>query len=144
MGPSEATAVVHKLLELFPGISQAECRFLESAIEKYPASSVTPVIGKYAEEAANFDRVKFLRLVRDEHSSRTPTQSPTRKWKQAKEEEKKKIDESLDKLPKRRLKELLDAIEKKRPDLRRMLRSDLLQTDIGRSLVYEELRTHEK
>jgi hypothetical protein len=140
MSPQDAIAVVNKIRELFGGISTTNCEFLERQLEKYLLSTVEIVVEDYAEGASIFDRAKFLTMVREEHARCAPTRSPTPLWKEAKDAETKTINESLSKLSKRRRDDLVKLISEKHPEVFKFLRSDPLKTDIGRSLVYAELK----
>jgi hypothetical protein len=141
MSPQDAIAFVNKIRELFSGISPTHCEFLERQLEKYVLSTAEIVLEEYAEGTSTFDRAKFLTMVREEHARCAPTRSPTPLWKEVKDAETKTIDESLSKLSKRRLDDLLKRIREKQPEVFEFFRSDPLKTDFGRSLVYAELKS---
>lgn len=140
MNPQDAIAVVNRIKGFFNGISQADRELLERLMERYPLSAVEAVLDGYAQGATTFDRAKFRMLVREEYARCAPTLSRTPQWKEIKEAETKIIGESLNRLSKRRMQELLNSVREKKPEVFQFMRSDPLQTDFGRALLYEELK----
>jgi hypothetical protein len=137
MDPQHACLLAMRLGELF-STAPAEREVVQSILEKFPRSTAEAVISRYAQETATFDRGKLLTLLWEEHSRRTRRESPTAEWKDARQAERKAIDELLASIPKSRLERLVDDIRKKCPEVFHFLKADPLQTDIGKSLIYFE------
>jgi len=76
----------------------------------------------------------------EEFGRRTRAASPTAGWRTAKAADVKAIDDILNKTSKTRLLELVGDLRKNRPDLFRFLRSDPVESDLGRSLIYTALK----
>jgi hypothetical protein len=137
MNPQEAFSLATRLAELF-SIAPAEREVVQAILEKFPRSTAEAVISRYVQETATFDRGKLRTLLWEEHTRRSRRASPTAQWKDARQAESKAIDELLASIPKSRLERLVDDIRKKCPEAFRFLKSDPLQTDIGKSLIYSE------
>jgi hypothetical protein len=142
MRPQDSFALVKKILELFKGITSAEAELLQRTLERFPLEIGESVISDYAKETTAFDRATLYRFLREEHNRRTPTSSPTARWRGENEAEKRAVEKSLMKVSKERLKALEDDIRKKFPFAAGHLPGDLLKSEIGRALVYAELKTH--
>ena len=145
MYPQDALDLLTGIKELFPAISRTDCELLQHSLEKYHLSitEAEAVIRNYAKETTTYDRAKLFRLLHEEHARRTQSSSPTRQWQEAKKVEKRIIAEELGKLPKRQIDRLLNAVNKKYPDLIRLLKNNPLETDIGRSIVFQELKSQQ-
>lgn len=144
MDPQDARSLAMKLAELFKGIAPAEREVVETMLERFPSGTAETVISRYAQETATFDRGKLRTMLREEHARRTPRASPTPAWRDAKEAETKAIDELLDRIPKSRLRGLVEDVRKKHPTVFRLLQPDPLRTDVGRSLIYNELKNKQR
>lgn len=140
MNPQDAGTLANRLAELFKGITPPERDLVATMLEKFPYVTAETAISRYAQETASFDRGKLRTLLWEEHSRRTLRTSPTEAWKLAKEAETKAIDDVLCTIPSGELQSVVDDVRKQRPDVFRLLKSDPLRTDIGKALVYSELK----
>jgi hypothetical protein len=131
-----------RLCELFPAIAPAERDVVQAILEKFPFSTAEAVISRYAQETATFDRGRLRTLLWDEHSRRSHRTSLTASWNDARQTERKAIDELLNSIPESQLQGIVDDIRRKRPEVFGFLRSDPLRSDIGKSLIYSELKQH--
>jgi hypothetical protein len=143
MNPHDASLLIAKLGEYFKNIAPAEHQLVQTILEKYPLHVAEKVVSLYAQETATFDRGKLHTLLREENSRQAPFVSPTARWKDAKNAETEAIAEFLSKIPEGRLHKLIDNVRKKSPDVFALLKSDPMQTDIGRALIYNELKNHQ-
>ena len=140
MNPQDVASFAEKIGDYFKDIAPAERELVRTILEKFSSSTAEAVIPRYVEETATFDRGKLFTLLREEHCRRTPRMSPTAGWKNAKDAEAEAINEFLSKIPNGRLQRLIDNLRKEQPALFSFLRSDPLGTDIGRSLIYDQLK----
>jgi hypothetical protein len=140
MNPQEASTFVTKLNGLFQQFSQGQSEVLQTMLEKFPSDAATAAISRLAEETSHFDRGRLKTLLVEEHGRRASSASPTAGWRAAKVAEVKAIDEVLESTPKGRLLEVVSDLRKSRPELFKLCRADPLESDLGRSLVYEALR----
>ncbi|HWE92776.1 MAG TPA: hypothetical protein VG269_02275 [Tepidisphaeraceae bacterium] len=140
MNPQDAGSLASRLAELFPGITPTERDLVATTLEKFSYDTAEAVIGRYAEETASFDRGKLRTLLWEEHSRRTRRISPTEEWKLAKNAELKAIEGALASIPKGDLEAVVDDVRKKRAEVFRHLGSDPLRTEIGKALIYSELK----
>jgi hypothetical protein len=143
MNPQASLTPIEKLVGFFPQMPKCERELVEHFFQTCPPNVVEAVVKDYATETTTFDRVKLFKLLRQEIARLNPPKSPIPEWKNAKASE----DQSIQQFLKRQSRDLVDgAIQtarEKYPDLFQMLRSDPLQTDIGRSIVYAQLH-HKK
>lgn len=140
MSPQDACSLATRLGELFTTFSPADREPVRTTLEKLPFGMAKAVIWRYAQESATFDRGKLRTLLWEEYSRRSRGASPTAQWKDARQAESNAIDERLNSIPKSQLHALVDDLRKKRPEVFRFLKSDPLQTDIGKSLIHSELK----
>ncbi len=144
MNPHDAFLLVEKLGEYFKDIAPTERSLVQTILEKYPLHTAEVVVSQYAQMTATFDRGKLHTLLREEHNRRTPFASPTPVWRNEKDVEAKVIAEVLNKIPKARIDKMLDDLRQKSPDVFRLMKADPMQTDIGRSLIYNELKNQQR
>jgi len=140
MNPQHACTLVAKLEELFQEFAPAQRDLVQGMLEKYPDDAGEAAICRLAEETSNFDRGRLRTLLFEEHGRRSRPVSPTAGWRASKEAEVMAINEILSKMPKRRLQGVVDDLRKNHPDLFRFLRSDPLESDLGKSLIYIALK----
>lgn len=79
-------------------------------------------------------------MLWEEHIRRLPRTTETPEWKTARDLEKKRIDEFLRAIPPDRRSVLIAQIRKERPELFRFLRTEPMETEIGRAIIYCELQ----
>jgi len=139
MHPLEASSLVTKLEELFKGILPAERELLQTLLERFPLKTAEAVIPRYAEETTTFDRAKLRTMLREEHSRQTFRKSETPEWRDARDIETKSMDELFARTSKKRLEGAVEEVRKKYPDVFRFLKTEPLQTNVGKALVYSEL-----
>lgn len=144
MNPQDASLLVMKLCSYFDGISTAERDLLERLLEKFSVATAETVIIRYAEETSSFDRGKLRTLLFEEHSRRTRGASASAEWRTSKEADSRTRDAVLDGMMQSQLHELVEAVRCKHSAVFRMLHANPLETDIGRSLIYQEWKDRQK
>jgi hypothetical protein len=144
MDPHDASLLVAKLCSYFDGIAAPERELLERLLERFSVATTETVIARYAEETTTFDRGRLRTLLFEEHSRRTRQASPTAEWRTSKEADLRTRDAVLDGMTQSQLRELVEAVRCKHSAVFRMLHVDPLETDIGRSLIYQEWKDRQK
>jgi hypothetical protein len=137
MYPQDALRLIQKLRAVFEKISAAEAEILLSLFERFDIEMAEVVVRRYSEETATFDRGKLRTLLLDEHSRRTRRVSETVRWRNEKRAETKARDATLEMLDTSELQKLSDGIRIKFGPI---LRGDPMLSDLGRSLMYQELK----
>jgi hypothetical protein len=142
MSPQSAQGFVSKLAELFDEeeFTRSASEILYGMFEKYSEDVATAAVTRLAEESSQLDRGRLRTLLQEEHGRRVYRASQTGEWRSTKEAEAEAIDRAFKQLPKPRLQELISDIRKTEPNILALLKSDPLETDVGRSLVYTELK----
>jgi hypothetical protein len=141
MSPHDAALLLTELRQLFE-ITSANCDLVRKMMEGATYLSYATgreVIFRFAQETGTFDRGRLITLLREENSRRAQRPSPTVEWRAAKEAETEARERTLNALPVNEQQKLAENVQQQHPVACRMLRSNLLQTDIGRSLIYDEL-----
>lgn len=143
MNPHDALTLLTNLQELFGQFLPAQRDVVERMLEKFPREAGVAAVSRLAEESSVFDRGRLHILLLEEHGRRHRPVPMTAAWRVAKEAEVKAIDEALNKTPKDHLDEIIGELQKTQPNLFKLLRSDPLESDLGRSLIYRALRGRE-
>jgi hypothetical protein len=149
MKPEEARSLVDRICQLFkyfpPGttvstqIPEAEIEILLRSLEKVPLEVGSAALDRFAEQTSIYDRERFRFWLRDEHARRSPRISPTPEWRKEREAETKTIDQSLKRLPMQKIEYLSDRARNHYPDAFPFLRGNLMDSDFGKALLYDEL-----
>jgi len=140
MHPHEAAILVTRLEELFKGITPVERDVLGGILMRYEVDVAQTVIDRYVQDSSVLDRGQLSARLKEEHNRRAHRSSPTAEWKRTKAAEVSQRDELLKRTPKKRLQTVIEGLRQKRPQVFKLLRKDPLESDIGRSLIYDELR----
>jgi cell division FtsZ-interacting protein ZapD len=137
MYPQDALRLTQKLRALFDKISATEADLLVSLLERFDVEMAETVIRRYSEETATFDRGRLRTLLLEEHSKRTRRVSETVSWRKVKKVETETRDATLDTLDPCELQRLSDDIRNR---FGKLLKADPMLSDLGRSLMYQELK----
>ena len=140
MNPQDASSFVAQIEDLFQLFTPSQREAVGKIFQRYSTDIVETVIHRYAETTSTFDRGTLNAMLIEEHNRRSPRKSDTPQWKAAKRAQNRERDEALDRLSETRRASLLSHARSKHPDAFRLLKKDPWETDIGRSLIWEELK----
>jgi hypothetical protein len=138
---------IAKLFRYFPpgsGISillpTEERELLQKELEHWPFEAAVAAIDRYAMESTVFDRVRLQYFLGDEFARRNPRISETPSWANNRNEDRIKVDRALAGLSKEQVNALIQRAREHYADAFAFMRSDPLLTDLGKALIYSELK----
>jgi hypothetical protein len=138
MNPQDAARRVADLEKLYQPFTPERCKALCCMLERFPIAVFDAIRGRYFDGTSAFDHAKLHRLLTEEHQRALPYRSETQDWRRKDEVEYAAIEKILASTPKSKVDDTVEALRKKTPALR-FLEKDLLQSRMGKKLIYHEL-----